>query len=358
MPSQLLRSKSAAASAFADDADLLAALAELDDYGGAEEQEHKSEGPAPVHVASSKDEKVEPAHKGFKKLKQIVKAAGIIKQGFHAERHSYEQEGSNALLFRDVPGWIEFKRISGCRYRSVTMVLDHDDALAHHQNGVTSFGYPGASGWADKIGDVAIHYMHEKWAVFSRIFPFTEQESQIRGHDSQDVLLLGPSSSVLLTPQCAHTIGDTGLADLSTPVTLLDSEGSVGGGKTVPVSALPSGVRHRLFLTWGHERSAFASQVAHWERPLQALLDETETRAAQVGRFFFGFVTNRRVVGENWLRYPGAPLDPSYYNELLSKSVAMSTEEEAARMLLEPEPSPRGTRSVQVSIDIGGSVTA
>jgi hypothetical protein len=36
----------------------------------------------------------------------------------------------------------------------------------------------------------------------------------------------------------------------------------------------------------------------------------------------------------------------------------MSTEEEAARMLLEPEPSPRGTRSVQVSIDIGGSVTA
>ena len=98
--------------------------------------------------------------------------------------------------------------------------------------------------------------------------------------------------------------------------------------------------------------------MAHWERPLQALLDETETRAAQVGRFFFGFVTNRRVVGENWLRYPGAPLDPSYYNELLSKAVAMSTEEEAARMLLEPEPSPRGTRSVQVSIDIGGSVTA
>ena len=98
--------------------------------------------------------------------------------------------------------------------------------------------------------------------------------------------------------------------------------------------------------------------MAQWERPLQALLDEKEPRASQLGRFFFGFVTSRRTVGENWLRYPGAPLDPSYYNELLSKAVAMSTEEEAARMLLEPEPSPRGTRRVQVSIDVGGSVRA
>ena len=51
-------------------------------------------------------------------IASVVKQQAILKHGFMGEHH-FEQEGSDAILFDDVPSWITFSRISGCRYRMV-----------------------------------------------------------------------------------------------------------------------------------------------------------------------------------------------------------------------------------------------
>merc|ERR1711988_1132700 len=83
-----------------------------------------------------------------------------------------EPEGSNALLFATVPAWIHYKKIPGCRYRLITGIHDSGDETDSIKQGISFLGYPGGSGWAEKIGDVAIHFISAKWAIFSKILPF------------------------------------------------------------------------------------------------------------------------------------------------------------------------------------------
>jgi len=316
--------RKSAAEAFANDSELLGAL-------NAMEITSSRSDAAPKAAAKSPSA-------GFAKLKASVQLQAITKAGFGASRHVYEQEGSDAVLFREVPDWISFTGISGCRYRRVTGIRESDDELEHFRDNVIFFGYPGASGWADKIGDVAVHYMHAKWCVFSKVYPFDEQADSLNAHE--DALLLGSCEHVMLTPQCAHSIGPAGLANGKEMVKLLDSEGSLLA-KPCTVDALPSGVRHRLYLTWGHEASAFAGAVKPYERPLQELLDEKETKKSRVCRLFSS-LQGQTKVPEQWMRYPGAPLDPSYYTSLLSKATGMTEEEEEARAFIEPQMSARG----------------
>ena len=200
-----------------------------------------------------------------------------------AEKH-FEKEGSDALLFREVPKWIKYDRISGYRYRivraalspshslpplapprrqgrgfggggdahggghaqpaaeaaaacapgrrlshsrrpaslahaQVTSVQDPSDAFESFHDHVESIGFPGASGWADSIGDVAIHYLGRNWAVFSKVYPFAEQADARAAHS--DVLLLGSTQHVMVTPMCAYRIGAEGLQQKTTAVDCL-----------------------------------------------------------------------------------------------------------------------------------------
>ena len=109
-----------------------------------------------------------------------------------------------------MPPWITYARISGYRYRQITSVADPDDEFELYHEHVSFYGVPGASGWADRIGDVAIHYLGPHWAVFSKVFPFHEQTAACDAHE--DVLLLGSTRHVMLTPHCAYRIGAAGLA--------------------------------------------------------------------------------------------------------------------------------------------------
>ena len=310
-----------------------------------------------VRESSVKDvtEAASPDSK-FASLRLAVQARSILSGGFGASKHVYESEGSDALLFFQVPKWIAFTKISGCRYRQITNIVDGAvDEWDEQRQGVTFFGYPGASGWADKIGDVAIHYMHHDWAVFSKVFPFDEQKARRTAHE--DILLLGSTKHVMLTPSCARDIGPKGLNSAGTNVTLLNSEGSIADQKTASAAKLPGGVRHRLYLTWGHPDSSFASEVSSFERPLQELLDENKTEpwGKKAKRFFNNLVGARIKVGENWMRYPGASIDPAYYHQIISTVVGMTSAEEATRELLEPLPSSRGdggAQPSQVTIDM------
>mmetsp|Transcript_1653 Transcript_1653/g.4651 ORF Transcript_1653/g.4651 Transcript_1653/m.4651 type:complete len:361 (+) Transcript_1653:159-1241(+) len=339
--------RKSAIDAFSNDNELLGALDEMEAFVS-----HRLQEPTSADAGASDSP--------MKRLKQHVQAQVIAKQGFGAAQHLYEQEGANGLLFSTVPRWISYMTIEGCRYRRITGILDSDDELSHLRENVTVFGYPGASGWADKIGDVAIHYLHDKWAVFSKVYPFAEQSAAISAHE--DALLLGSINHVMLTPRCAHTIGHEGLASPSASVKMLDSEGSILP-KTLAVADLPSAVRHRLYLTWGHPSSAFAGAVAQWQRPLQELLDEPEPRSTMVKRLFNFFVDARMRVPERWMRYPGAPIDPAYYADLLAKATSMSSAEEEARALTEPVLTNRSAAPVQaavsstadVAIDIAGT---
>ena len=137
-------------------------------------------------------------------IDSVMKQQAIIKHGFLGGHH-FEQEGCDALLFGSVPPWIQFSRISGYRYRRITAIVDPDDEWELYHEGVAFYGVPGASGWADSIGDVAIHYMGPTWAVFSKVFPFAEQSEAREAHE--DMLLLGASKHVMLTPCCAYRIG-------------------------------------------------------------------------------------------------------------------------------------------------------
>jgi len=72
-------------------------------------------------------------------------------------------------------------------------------------------------------------------------------------------------------------------------------------------------------------------------------------------RFFNNLVGARIKVGENWMRYPGASIDPAYYQQIISTVVGMTSAEEATRELLEPLPSSRGdggAQPSQVTIDM------
>ena len=154
-------------------------------------------------------EKFEEAAKPLDQLrgsiKKVQRQQAIIKHGFMAAHH-FEEEGADAVLFDDVPPWISYSRISGYRYRLVMKVADPDDEFELYNEGVAFYGVPGASGWADGIGDVAVHYMGARWAVFSKIFPFSEQGAAREAHE--DVLLLGTAKHVMLTPHCAYRIGE------------------------------------------------------------------------------------------------------------------------------------------------------
>ena len=337
------QARGSAIEAFATDQDLLSALDEMEELV---EKSYRSS----VNDLKESAVPVDPSSMSpFKRLKQHVKAQAITNQGFGASRHLYEQEGSNAILFRDVPPWITYANIVGCRFRRVLTIEEDDDELGHFHDGITTFGYPGASGWADKIGDVAIHYRHQNWFIFSKVYPFAEQADAISAHE--DALLLGSSKHVMLTPHCARSIGAGGLLDPDTSVELLNSEGS-NVSKTVPISALPSAVRHRLYLTWGHKDSTFAGTVRQWERPLQELIDEKTPRRHAERRILSNILDSRIKVPERWVQYPGAPLDPAYYTDLLSKASGMSAEEEGARTLIEPVPS---TRRSNNKPEVGGA---
>ena len=138
---------------------------------------------------------------------------------------------------------------AGCRAPRVSSqlnsIVDPDDEFELFNEGVSFFGVPGASGWADRIGDVAIHYLGPKWAVFSKVFPFAEQSEAREAHE--DVLLLGSTKHVMLTPHCAHRIGSSGLDDPATEVTCLNADG--GPTRTYQVAKLPPEVPRRLYLT-------------------------------------------------------------------------------------------------------------
>ena len=105
----------------------------------------------------------------------------------------------------------------------ITSISDPDDEFELFHEGVSFFGVPGASGWADRIGDVAVHYMGHHWAVFSKVFPFKEQAAAREAHE--DVLLLGSTKHVMLTPHCAYRVGEAGLASSATLITCLNGEG-------------------------------------------------------------------------------------------------------------------------------------
>lgn len=241
------------------------------------------------------------------------------------------------------------------------------------------------------------------------MYPFHEQATNLAAHE--DVLLLGPAKHVMLTPCCVRSIGAGSLGAGGTEVALLDSEGSpiekvschggmrrghvlgacgrgmmhgqgawwMGMGiqlthactlpprQVVPASKLPSAATFRLYLTWGHKDSPFHEEVAPFERPLSQMMAEQREESvwSRASRFLQTKVGGRIQPPEQWMRYPGAPLDPSYYAQLLALDAAMSAEEEAARDLLQPEPShrsaiaatpaPTGEAHVSVDIDSAGS---
>ena len=291
---------------------------------------------------------------GFAKLRAHHEASLILKHGFGAKEHVYEKEGSDSILFASVPDWIKFKPIRGCRYRQVVGISDPDpdDDWAHQKAGVRFIGYPGASGWADKIGDVAVHYMHEgEWAVFSRLYPFNEQSSSKEAHE--DVLLLGSAKNVMITPACVQNIGPEGLSNPATVVELLNAEGSPDR-RAVHASDLPSAVKFRLYMTWGHADSPFKTEVLRHERKLDEVASEPERMPHKLSRLFQSWGGARIKVKENWNRYPELPLDPAYYNQLLAVTTSMTTDEEVTRELLQPEPSkPSSSASTgQVSVEI------
>ena len=113
-------------------------------------------------------EPVSPAKLQLKAgIGKVMAQQQIVRLGFRGEKH-FEQEGTD-VLFNTVPHGSPLRRFL------VTAIKDHihrghSRRLELYTEGVSFYGSPGASGWADKIGDVAIHYMSAEWAVF-KIFP-------------------------------------------------------------------------------------------------------------------------------------------------------------------------------------------
>lgn len=263
--------------------------------------------------------------------------ATVIK---HLQRSVTEREGSDTILFHNVPGWVRFDHIPGFKYRIVTMVRDHGDESRMMRERVTFFGPSGASGWADRVGSVAIYYMGEDWFIFSKIFPFAEHAESKDQHD--DLLLLGSANDVMLTPECVSA-APHGLCDPQAPVTTLTCE---GGFKCyeIEVYELSQFCRWRLWLTWGHQDEPFRTEVSHMQMdkaPMEAmptsLRQRVVTNLKQLWRTWNGHVRAK----EHPERYPDAPLDPRYYNELLGVASHQTADEFLARQVAKPQPSPR-----------------
>ena len=245
---------------------------------------------------------------------------------------SAEHAGSDARLFRHVPAWIEYEHISGFRYRLVRRIADPDDFLGSMGAGVTFLSYPGASGWADRIGSVAVHYMGKNWFVFSKILPFPEQREDKEEHD--DLLLLGSDKHVMLTPSCVYR-APHGLTDGSSRVLIVKSSGGPVPSRR-KVEALSPYCRLRVWASWGHVASDFAGHVAHLEpRDFDALEQEARsTRPLAALRLMWRNFIGEIHVDERPDRYPRAPLDPAYYEALLSVATGMGEQEMRARKLM------------------------
>ena len=222
------------------------------------------------------------------------------------------------------------------------------------------------------------------------MYPFHEQATNLAAHE--DVLLLGPAKHVMLTPCCVRSIGAGSLGAGGTEVALLDSEGSpiekvschggmrrghvlgacgrgmmhgqgawwMGMGiqlthactlpprQVVPASKLPSAATFRLYLTWGHKDSPFHEEVAPFERPLSQMMAEQREESvwSRASRFLQTKVGGRIQPPEQWMRYPGAPVDPAYYNDLLAKVGFHGSEEKAARTLSRASFTNRGVAAI------------
>merc|ERR1740117_1764890 len=129
------------------------------------------------------------------------------------------------------------------------------------QSKVTFTSHPGASGWADNIGAVAIHYFGVDWFVFSKILPFREQKRDRDEHE--DILLLGTSRHVMLTPECLY-YAPIGLRapehddiEQDDNVLIITSQGGPVA-KCVRLSDLTTFSKFRLYISWGHANSDFA----------------------------------------------------------------------------------------------------
>ena len=176
-----------------------------------------------------------------------------------------EAEGSDAVLFRHVPQWIRYRKIEGCRYRLVTTIVDPVDPIDSMHDNVTFLGFPGASGWADRVGSVALHYRGKDWFLFSKILPFREQRGEIDEHE--DMLLLGAAKHVMMVPECIYRAPEP-LGAGSSRVATIKSQG-IAVRQTV-VSRLSPFALRRAYLSWGHPQTGFAERVA----PLQRVTHE------------------------------------------------------------------------------------
>lgn len=257
--------------------------------------------------------------------------AHVIASKFAQRVH--ESEGSDALLFRHVPAWIRYRRIEGFRYRLVTAIVDPVDAADSMHSGTTFLGFPGASGWADKIGSVALHYRGTDWFVFSKILPFPEQRGEIDEHE--DMLLLGAAKHVMMVPECIYRAPET-LGVGTSRVTTIKCMG-LSARHTV-VARLSPFVLRRGYLAWGHPQTGFAERVAACS---QVSAEELERRMgawwrrllARV-RCFVDQAFGLLQVEERLSRYPHDPLEPQYYESLLACANHQDPAEERARALM------------------------
>ena len=298
-------------------------------------------------------EPVSPAKLQLKAgIGKVMAQQQIVRLGFRGEKH-FEQEGTDAVLFNTVPAWISFEKISGYRYRRITSIADTADDFELYTEGVSFYGSPGASGWADKIGDVAIHYMSAEWAVFSKIFPFPEQSVARETHE--DVLLLGSTRHVMLTPICAYSITQGGLGARDTGIACLGGEGGILK-KAYSVDSVPQEVLRRLYLTWGHEESDYAVETVRFKFELHAVL-EAHVSAGEKAKRWLGSIATRigghKVVHEHWVRYPALPLEPWYFTQLLATATSATEDEQRTRAIMEAQPTPRGESSDAVAVEIG-----
>ena len=265
----------------------------------------------------------------------------------HFGRRIHESEGSDVLLFRHVPAWIRFRRIAGFRYRLVTAIADPVDAVDSMHDHATFLGFPGASGWADRIGSVALHYQGPDWFLFSKIFPFPEQHGEIDEHE--DMLLLGSTKHVMMVPECIYRSPEPlglGTSRVST-ITCM----GLGARHTV-VARLSPFVLWRGYLAWGHPQTGFAESVAACSK---VTAEQLQQRMGSRWRRFLAYLRclvdqalGLLKVQERLNRYPHDPVEPQYYESLLSCANHQDQAEERARALM------RGRAASGAALDVPG----
>ena len=299
----------------------------------------------------------------------------------------HESEGSDALLFRHVPAWIRYRRIEGFRYRLVTAIVDPVDAADSMHSGATFLGFPGASGWADKIGSVALHYRGTDWFVFSKILPFPEQRGEIDEHE--DMLLLGAAKHVMMVPDHADPNPSPsptpGPSPTPSPTPTPSPSPSpnphqvpeciyrapeplgVGTSRVTTIKCMGLSARHtvvarlspfvlrRGYLAWGHPQTGFAERVAACS---QVSAEELERRMGAWWRRLLARVRclvdqafGLLQVEERLSRYPHDPLEPQYYESLLACANHQDPAEERARALMRARADPAGGTAAGASFD-------